>query len=104
MTKEETMKIVQCISFLEINYNIRFNPKEMPGYIEGFVICRNGQYCITINENLSYEEQLRTLYHEAKHIYDIEIGIDTSENDCDSFADSYYKITHKGIVEIDYKK
>lgn len=97
MTKDGIKEIVRYVSILENNYNIKIRPKDLPGYIEGFVIPKDGYYCIIINNNLSYKEQLRTLYHEAKHIYDIEIGIDTSENDCDSFADSYYKITYEGI-------
>jgi len=38
--------------------------------VYGLVYCgRNGKYLMVINSNLSYEKQIETIWHEAKHIY-----------------------------------
>lgn len=92
MNKEDLQEIIKYVSLLENDCTIRIRPKDLPGYIEGFTIPKNNHYCIVINQNLSNEEQLKALYHEAKHIYDIEKALNTDEKECDYFSQSYYQV------------
>ena len=99
MNNTEISEIAKYVSYLENEGNILVKPTNMGGHIGGFVIPKNQFYYIFINTNLSYEEQLKVLYHEAKHVYDIENGIVTNENECDSFSSSYFEVACESVNE-----
>lgn len=50
---------------------------ELPMSVRGFVKKKQGEYCIVINNLLSYEMKMKTLEHELNHIINGDL-----EKDC----------------------
>lgn len=50
--------------------NVRTIYADMPATIGGYTICQDDYYTIVLNQNLSYDQNVASYYHELKHIKD----------------------------------
>lgn len=64
---DECILIAKKMRQLEENGELRVVYADLDN-VEGWCTEKNSQYIIVLNSKLSYEKQLETVWHEAKHI------------------------------------
>lgn len=69
MSKEEVFEVYRYIKGLEDERVLSIQYEDLDNVYGMVYAARNGKYLMIINSRLSYEKQLRTAWHEAKHIY-----------------------------------
>lgn len=89
MTKEDLIEVAEFMRRLEEDSSVRIVFESFSTIYGLTYKGTNDKYLMIINTNLSYEAQIETLWHEAKHIYshfDTEGNITVFEKDADKFA------------------
>jgi len=69
MSREEVYKVFKHIKGLEEEGTLTIKFEDLDVVCGMVYAARNGKYLMIINSRLSYEKQVRTAWHEAKHIY-----------------------------------
>lgn len=89
MTKEDLIEVAEFMRRLEEDSTVRIVFESFNTIYDLTYKGANDKYLMIINTNLSYEAQIETLWHEAKHIYSHlakEGDIILFENEADKFA------------------
>jgi hypothetical protein len=103
LTKEELIDVGQYMRRLEEDSSVRIVFTELSTLHGLTYIGCNGKCLMIINSSLSQEAQLKTLWHEAKHIYSHlgkEGDIKIFEDEANKFTKSCTKNDPNKLIEI----
>lgn len=86
---DEILRVAKKIKELEECGEIRLVYRDDIG-ANAFVMSNLDKYVIVVNSSLSYEQQIKEIWHEAKHIcshLNTDYSLNEAEAEADSFAD-----------------